>query len=452
VTFIHRHRNYAGPLGLAPLSQLPAKPHLTYRGPLQSNEGPPQLLFLAGFTTCIALGLLSEAPKRQNICYRNACLLRRLQNANRRCVEPETCSITTLGTNCDMIQTLPGPRDQLGSLERTRRSRRETPRFVLPSLLAPNTRTLLIVMLLAVLSAAPSMQLALWPTEGTFGPLSNLSSFGIGASPGSLSPGPNGLEKCKNVRWDADFSHNPHPGMPPRYVPVCADLTPRELRRLENARRFEERQTATPFSIRFTCTDSTQIVCEKAKLGFEKAGRRLAQVLKIDTTVVVGSGNGFFFNGTALNESLLLHRSKLRSGASARDRAKRAVLGIPWVRRRRPRTCRANLATMDLGCFLRWVQTVSYRSSWTSKSHALVYPQSLFKQINNGAQVSMREVDIIAEFNTDFKFWFEGDGPIARDQVDFELVVTHEFVGVSRFGNFEVWLTSLASRRPTVWE
>jgi hypothetical protein len=82
----------------------------------------------------------------------------------------------------------------------------------------------------------------------------------------------------------------------------------------------------------------------------------------------------------------------------------------------------------------------------------LVYPQSLFKQINNGAQVSMREVDIIAEFNTDFKFWFEGDGPIARDQVDFELVVTHEFVGVSRFGNFEVWLTSLASRRPTVWE
>lgn len=65
--------------------------------------------------------------------------------------------------------------------------------------------------------------------------------------------------------------------------------------------------------------------------------------------------------------------------------------------------------------------------------------QSLFKQINTGAQVQLKDVDIIAEFNTDFKFWFEGDGAIAPDQVDFELVVTHEFVSYfyARFRAFE---------------
>lgn len=201
---------------------------------------------------------------------------------------------------------------------------------------------------------------------------------------GSLSAALNfnasALEGCRNIRWDADYSRNPHPGMPPVYVPVCADLSPAELRSLHQ---FRERQTSTPFSIVFTCTDVTEAICQKAKLGFEKAGKRIAQALKIDTTIVVQATFKSFCEG---------------QGASC---ALRNTLGQ--------------------------AQASSYLQGKIGDDGPWLFPQALFKQINSGAQVQLKEVDIIAEFNTDFKFWFEGDGSISSEQVDFELVVAHEY-------------------------
>lgn len=173
---------------------------------------------------------------------------------------------------------------------------------------------ILLTLFLVAVGVGPSHQLALWPSEAQQPPppaaVANASS--PAPSPGSelraaISGGfANPLEKCKNIRWDADFSHNPYPGMPPRYVPVCADLTPAQARRLarEEQREKQKRQTASPFSMKFTCTDTTDAICEKAKLGFEKAGKRLAQTLKIDKTIVVSATFKSFCRGQGQTCSL----------------------------------------------------------------------------------------------------------------------------------------------------
>ncbi|KAI9021260.1 hypothetical protein DFJ74DRAFT_672432 [Hyaloraphidium curvatum] len=266
---------------------------------------------------------------------------------------------------------------------------------------------LLVSLLAALLAAAPAAAMALWPQEVPV--LASNSSDA--ASPRSLAAPDenlaepltgfvNPLEKCQNVRWDADFSHNPEPGMPPRYVPVCADLTPAEARRLERARRLEDRQTQQPFSIRFTCTDTTNAVCEKAKTGFEKAGQRLAQALKIDRTIVVQATFKSFCQGQGSSCSL---RNTLGQAAASSYLQGRFGDDGPWL-----------------------------------------FPQSLFKQISNGAAVQLKDVDIIAEFNTDFNFWFPGDNQITFNQVDFELVVAHEFThGLGLTSGWNTWFSSV---------
>lgn len=59
-----------------------------------------------------------------------------------------------------------------------------------------------------------------------------------------------------------------------------------------------------------------------------------------------------------------------------------------------------------------------------------LYAQALYKQIqltDNNEELS--EVDIISEFNSkSTEFWFRGDPEIGENQVDFEIVVLHEFL------------------------
>jgi hypothetical protein len=59
-----------------------------------------------------------------------------------------------------------------------------------------------------------------------------------------------------------------------------------------------------------------------------------------------------------------------------------------------------------------------------------LYPQALVKQfqLSNNDNYEFIEYDIIAEFNSEFSFWFRGDPEINSEQVDFELVLIHELL------------------------
>ncbi|CAI2183989.1 14573_t:CDS:2 [Funneliformis geosporum] len=58
-----------------------------------------------------------------------------------------------------------------------------------------------------------------------------------------------------------------------------------------------------------------------------------------------------------------------------------------------------------------------------------LYPQALVKQFKLEKHPEYSEVDIQAGFNSEIStFWFRGDPEIGKDQVDFELVLAHEFL------------------------
>lgn len=58
-----------------------------------------------------------------------------------------------------------------------------------------------------------------------------------------------------------------------------------------------------------------------------------------------------------------------------------------------------------------------------------LFPQSLVKQLQLPQHPEFSTVDIIAGFNSNSDtFWFRGDPPIGKEQVDFEIVLIHEFL------------------------
>jgi len=98
---------------------------------------------------------------------------------------------------------------------------------------------------------------------------------------------PAGLEDCTDQKWSASFT-GLAPGSRPNYLPSCATLDADEAQtQLEN--RQKARQTGQPFRFTFTCRDTTPATCEKARAGFEEAGRRVALVLNITETVLVNA-------------------------------------------------------------------------------------------------------------------------------------------------------------------
>ncbi|RIA95644.1 hypothetical protein C1645_756933 [Glomus cerebriforme] len=58
-----------------------------------------------------------------------------------------------------------------------------------------------------------------------------------------------------------------------------------------------------------------------------------------------------------------------------------------------------------------------------------LYPQALVKQFQLPKHPQFAPIDINAVFNSNSStFWFRGDPPIGKDQVDFEIVLVHEFL------------------------
>ncbi|CAB4378523.1 unnamed protein product [Rhizophagus irregularis] len=58
-----------------------------------------------------------------------------------------------------------------------------------------------------------------------------------------------------------------------------------------------------------------------------------------------------------------------------------------------------------------------------------LFPQALVKQLQLSEHPEFSPVDIVAGFNSNSNaFWFRGDPPIGKDQVDFEIILVHEFL------------------------
>lgn len=57
-----------------------------------------------------------------------------------------------------------------------------------------------------------------------------------------------------------------------------------------------------------------------------------------------------------------------------------------------------------------------------------VYPQPLLKQLVKGDHPEYSPFDIIAQFNGEGDYWFEGDSPIEPNQSDFLFVILHELI------------------------
>jgi hypothetical protein len=150
----------------------------------------------------------------------------------------------------------------------------------------------------------------------------------------------------------------------------------------EAPKRLEE-----PFLIQFQCTDPDTNKCEMARRGLQAAGKRIGQQLFITKQIKV--------------------RASFRPFCAAQAGSTE------------PCTMRKTLGAATPASYL--------RAQTEPGEPFFFYPQSLVKQLNSGSDVPFQEYDILAEFNSDYNFWFRTSrGAIQPGMVDFEYTVTHE--------------------------
>jgi hypothetical protein len=194
-------------------------------------------------------------------------------------------------------------------------------------------------------------------------------------------------QPCKVWRYDST-SPEAHKNM----SQICADSrvddSLDDLKQQNYLRNGLLAQNPNPFSIDFTCeagVDATK--CRQAQAGFISAGNRIAQILAFPQTVKVKAIFKSFCNGN-------------REGCTLADTLGQASPAAYFSAR-----------------------PESENESW------YFYPQALVKQVMHDIQLVYNDYDILAEFNSDFNFWFanETTQAITPDQTDFEFVVSHEF-------------------------
>lgn len=192
---------------------------------------------------------------------------------------------------------------------------------------------------------------------------------------------------CSAYRYDAVPSSTP--GEPPSYVKVCADTKPGAERSQSPVRQL----SGSPFDVTFTCTGTTAEICLKAEEGIIEAGRHVAAALNITSPLVVNATFRSFCGTPAENSSGLSCELSDTLGYAAPF----AILPVTL--------------------------TTSGDQLWS-------IPQPLFKQFASGIgpNIQLAPIDIVADFNVDYKFWFKGDGPIQPNQADFVYTVTHELI------------------------
>ncbi|KAJ3308336.1 hypothetical protein HDU76_004012 [Blyttiomyces sp. JEL0837] len=151
--------------------------------------------------------------------------------------------------------------------------------------------------------------------------------------------------------------------------------------------------SANPFSFEFTC-ESDDNTCSMANAAFVSAGARIGQSLKISSTINVKAAFYSFCKvnpeSCSLSQSGTLISDVLGSAAPAAYFSAKATTGPASV-------------------------------TWFN------FPQAVVKQLSVDHALTLGDFDILAEFNSDFPFYFpHSNTQIASDGIDLEFVVAHE--------------------------
>ncbi|KAL1923380.1 uncharacterized protein VTP21DRAFT_8360 [Calcarisporiella thermophila] len=142
--------------------------------------------------------------------------------------------------------------------------------------------------------------------------------------------------------------------------------------------------SAKNFQIEFECKASKEL-CDKAKNAFQKAGSILSSYLDLRASIRV-------------NASLFGFCSNIKQ-------------------------C-GNGNTVPIG-FTKPSALIPIEDEEGAKR---MYPQALVRQLNTSTRYEYTPFDIETIFNSDVKYWFDGDGDIQTNQQDFLMTILHELI------------------------
>ncbi|KAJ3315038.1 hypothetical protein HDV04_004838 [Boothiomyces sp. JEL0838] len=147
-----------------------------------------------------------------------------------------------------------------------------------------------------------------------------------------------------------------------------------------------EKDSQPSFQFRFSCDGVDATKCQYVQNSFISAGNRIAQQLKLKSNILV--------------------QVQFHSFCQAMNQGSNCDEVNNIIGRATP---------------------AAYFPGRTSGSDWYYYPQALVKQMNLNQNLNFAAVDIFAEFNSDFDFYFKDQGiPIKTNQSDFEFVICHE--------------------------
>lgn len=154
---------------------------------------------------------------------------------------------------------------------------------------------------------------------------------------------------------------------------------------------------ATPissFQFNFNCDGTSQQLCDWAKSGFVSAGKRISEVLLISNPIIVDAKFHSFCQAQGGGSCKQVNNTLGRASAAA------------------------YFSAGDVN---------NSNGGQAASKTTYYYPQPLVKQLRTSESLNYASIDIYAEFNSDFNFYFKASGqPIGANQTDFEFVVAHE--------------------------
>jgi hypothetical protein len=149
-------------------------------------------------------------------------------------------------------------------------------------------------------------------------------------------------------------------------------------------------ESSRAFKIDISCPGLSSDLCQKALKGLQSAGERIASVLEITSPITVDA-KFYSFCGTNSN-------------------------------------CPSK----------NFLGSANYGTAYAieKESQKYVYNQALLKQLRPETNFSMNGYDIVAEFNSDFTWFFRtGSNQIQSTETDFEYVAAHELTHGLGFGS-----------------
>ncbi len=237
-----------------------------------------------------------------------------------------------------------------------------------------------------LLSLVPSMlaqHLLPWQPDDSFRTMSAIAKWFVANA-----------SFVRNRRWESATRWDQTSLVPSRYTTVNVSVLPGRSKRSPPVPLNDKES----FIIRLECDPQvSKELCDKVKLGFVSSAHRLTSSLNIYSPIVIDAK---FYSFTKVQESLS------------------QTLGMAGA---------TSLWSVGLNETL-----ISQRYNIRAiKDSRWLIPQALMKQLvtkEMDATVQWSASDITAYFNSDYAFWFEGDGAITSQSIAFELVATHEMV------------------------